>query len=115
MIRPLIALLTLAAAQAVAAHPRMVAAVPAPESVVAPLRVISLNFSEAMVPAMTSVTLTRVDGTAPLAGQLQLAADGRSLVYRLPGPLLPGRYRLVWKAVGADTHKVSGQHEFAVR
>jgi methionine-rich copper-binding protein CopC len=44
-----------------------------------------------------------------------MAKDGRSLIYRLPAPLLPGRYRLVWKAVGADTHKVSGQHEFAVR
>ncbi|WP_165768684.1 copper resistance protein CopC [Sandarakinorhabdus cyanobacteriorum] len=116
MRRHLIALFTLVAAQGTAvAHPRLLSAVPAQGSTVAPLREISLGFSEAMVPAMTSVTLSPADGGAALAGTLRMAGDGRSLTYRLAAPLPPGRYRLVWKAVGADTHKVSGQHEFAVR
>jgi len=116
MNRHLVAILIMTAGSGnAAAHPRMLAATPMPDSIVTPLSEISLSFSEAMMPAMTSVSLVRADGGSPLLGQLRMAKDGRSLIYRLPAPLLPGRYRLVWKAVGADTHKVSGQHEFAVR
>jgi methionine-rich copper-binding protein CopC len=99
------------------AHPKLVSATPAAAATAAPTAKLDLSFSEAMVPAMTSVTLAHMMGKMahPIAGTLRFAPDNRSLALMLARPLPAGTYSVEWKSVGADTHKVSGKYQFSIR
>lgn len=99
------------------AHPKLVSATPAADSTAAPTVRLDLNFSEAMMPAMTNVTLAHMMGKMahPIAGTVRFAPDNRSLALVLPRPLPTGTYAVEWKSVGADTHKVSGRYQFTIR
>lgn len=99
------------------AHPKLVSAAPAADATAAPTAKLDLSFSEAMVPAMTSVTLAHMMGKMahPIAGTLRFAPDNRSVALVLARPLPAGTYSVEWKSVGADTHKVSGTYQFTIR
>ena len=107
----------LALSAPVLAHPKLVSAAPAADAAVSPTAKLDLAFSEAMVPAMTSVTLAHMMGQMahPIAGTLRFAPDNRSLSLVLARPLPAGTYSVAWKSVGADTHKVSGTYQFTIR
>ena len=121
-VKALAAIILIAAAPAMA-HPKLLSATPAADSnVTAPAR-INLGFSEAMIPKMTSlsITMTAMPGMAdhapmtvkPIA--ISFGADGKSVEARLKAPLAAGGYRVDWRSVGADTHRVSGSYSFTVR
>lgn len=101
-------------ATALPAHPHLVAAAPAPNSVVArPARIV-LRFSERLIVPFCHVAVTNA------AGQIQpmataAAEDGLGLVLTPPRPLGPGVYRVVWRAVSIDTHRLEGSYVFQVR
>ena len=99
------------------AHPKLVSAAPAADATAAPTAKLDLSFSEAMVPAMTSVTLAHMMGKMahPIAGTLRFAPDNRAVALVLARPLPAGTYSVTWKSVGADTHKVSGTYQFTIR
>lgn len=99
------------------AHPKLISATPAADAAAFPTARLDLTFSEAMVPAMTSVTLAHMMGQMahPIAGSVRFAADSRSLALVLARPLPAGTYAMEWKSVGADTHKVSGKYQFTIR
>ena len=99
------------------AHPKLVSATPAADATATPTAKLDLSFSEAMVPAMTSVTLAHMMGKMahPIAGTLRFAPDNRSLALMLARPLPAGTYSVEWKSVGADTHRVSGKYQFSIR
>ena len=109
--------LALTLAAPVLAHPKLVSASPAADAPSPPTARLDLSFSEAMVPAMTSVTLAHMMGQMahPIAGTLRFASDNRSLALVLARPLPAGTYSVAWKSVGADTHKVSGNYQFTIR
>lgn len=109
--------LALALATPVLAHPKLVSATPAADATAAPTARLDLVFSEAMVPAMTSVGLAHMMGQMahPIAGTLRFAPDNRAVAFVLARPLPAGTYSVTWKSVGADTHKVSGSYRFTVR
>lgn len=102
------------------AHPRLVNANPAPNSVVAAPRAVQLRFSERLVSRFTTADLLRTaaKGQAPakLAGtRVRLETDSKTLTVIPARPLAPGAYQLMWRAVSVDTHRVSGSYNFRVR
>jgi len=114
---------TLPLASVADAHPRLVSATPAANSVVAPPSRIALKFSEKLVGPMTAadVMMTGMPGKprhqpVRMAGfSAALAADGRTLLLARAKPLPAGTYRVAWHAVSVDTHRVAGAFAFAVR
>ena len=105
------------------AHPKLVAANPAANALVAKPSKLELRFSEKLVGQFSSVDLVmtgmpgmanhgpmKVSGLATSVG-----ADGKTLVVKLKQPLAAGTYKLDWHAVSADTHRVNGSYSFNVK
>jgi methionine-rich copper-binding protein CopC len=109
------ALLSLGAATAALAHAQLVRAVPAAGSALhaAPSEV-TLRFSEKLEPAFSSVVVRDSAGKQVDRGDDKVDKRDR-VVIRVSLPSLePGVYKVEWKAVAADTHKVSGDFTFKV-
>lgn len=102
------------------AHPRLVSANPAPNSVVAAPRLVQLRFNERLISRLTGVDILQIGakGQAPakLPGtRVRLEAGGKTVTV-IPGrSLKAGSYQLLWRAVAVDTHRVSGSYDFRVR
>ena len=64
------------------------------------------------------VRLTAVSLTAPSGVDVKLdpvpTEPGRKFVLAVLEPLAPGEYVAIWRAVGGDTHIVSGEVRFTV-
>ena len=107
----ILGLTSLAAYQA-NAHTRLSAATPADAAVTtaAPEEIV-LEFSADV--RLLSVTLEASDGQAIEIGPLP---EAQQTVFALPimADLPPGDYLVTWRAVGADTHAVSGDLSFVV-
>ena len=93
------------------AHTRLVSATPADDAVVSAPGEIVLNFSEAV--RLTAVSIVQ---NGQQDRSLELASTEPSEQFTLTAPrLAPGEYVVNWRAVGADTHVVSGEIHFTVR
>jgi methionine-rich copper-binding protein CopC len=109
------ALLSLGSATAALAHAHLVRAVPAAGGTVhdAPSEV-TLRFSEKLEPKFSSVVVRDSAGKQVDKGEATVdKADRMVMRVSLP-PLDPGVYKVEWKAVSTDTHKVSGDFTFKV-
>lgn len=98
------------------AHARLIAADPAPNARVAAPKQLTLHFSEKLNPQFSSLTLTRPkmdNRAAPL--KVAVSADRRSLIATPIQPLSAGVYKVNWRAVATDTHRVLGAYSFTVR
>lgn len=111
----------LVAAPAVA-HPKLLSATPAPNSVVASPARLQLAFSETLVANFSGVDLVMTDMpgmkmSSPMRMTVStaLAADGKTMVVTLTKPLPRGGYKLDWHVVSADTHRVQGSYAFKVK
>ena len=111
----------LAAAPAIA-HPKLVSANPAPNSVAASPAKLQLTFSEALVANFSGVELVMTDmpgmkmsSPHKMAVTTALAPDGKTVVVTLAKPLPRGAYRLDWHVVSTDTHRVQGSYAFKVK
>ncbi len=113
----------LALPAAALAHPKLVAASPVVNATVAPTNSIKLTFSERLMPKLSNATLT-MTGMPGMANHPDMkmpgvtsaiAADGKSIVLTLAKPLPAGSYRADWVIVGADTHRITGTHNFSVK
>lgn len=111
----------LAAAPALA-HPKLVSATPAPNSVAASPAKLQLTFSEALVANFSGVELVMTDmpgmkmsSPHKMAVTTALASDGKTVVVTLAKPLPRGAYRLDWHVVSTDTHRVQGSYPFKVK
>jgi methionine-rich copper-binding protein CopC len=112
-----LALAVLCGASAVMAHPLPRAATPAPNAVLttSPAQ-ISITFSEGLVAAFCGLELKDASGrTLPLGPASVNPQDHKQLAAPLKTPLGPGIYTVNWRAVGDDTHHVSGHYSFQVR
>lgn len=117
------ALLLLGQAVPAIAHPKLVSSAPAARAVVRSTDVVTLAFSERLMPRLSGaeVTMTGMSGMAnhgpmKISGvRTTVGPDGRTLVARLPRPLSAGTYRIDWHAVSADTHRITGSLSFTVR
>jgi len=104
--------LGLALAAAAHAHTPLKSSVPAADAAVAAPKTLELTFGGDV--RLTSVSLTDSAGAAK---HLDAVPTAIASTYSLSihEPLAPGAYKVVWRAVGGDTHIISGEFGFTVR
>lgn len=104
------------------AHTRVVASAPAEGAKVARPRVVTLTFSEALLPptVATSIVMTAMPGMAD-HGEMVIrnfqsawSNSNRTLTMTLRQPLRAGSYDVRWQAAGADGHRMTGTVRFTV-
>jgi methionine-rich copper-binding protein CopC len=118
----LIAAMLLVAPAAAHAHPRLVSAMPAPNSITAPTARIQLVFSESLVAQfsgadllMTQMPRMKMNAPMKMPAKAALGADGKTIVVTLARALAAGSYKLDYHAVSKDTHRIMGSYSFRVK
>lgn len=113
---------SLAAPSMALAHTRVVSSTPAEGATVARPRVVTLNFSEALLPptAAASIVMTAMPGIQN-HGEMVIrnfttawSNGNRTLTLNLRQPLRTGTYEVRWQAAGADGHRMNGVVNFVV-
>jgi len=108
----------LAVAPLALAHPSLVRSTPAADATVAPASQIELQFSEKVMPRATRIELSmdhgRMKMAMPTTAQ-DISEDGHTLRARFAKPLPAGSYALQWRAVGQDSHPMTGNYRFTVK
>jgi len=109
------AALLLAGAVTALAHAHLVRAVPAAGGTVqaAPSEV-TLRFSEKLEPKFSSVVVRDAAGKQVDKGDPIVDKADRTVIRVLLPLLEPGVYKVEWRAVSTDTHKVDGDFTFKV-
>jgi copper resistance protein C len=107
--------LTLACLSGASAHPKLVSAVPAADGTVsAAPNEITLRFNERLEGSFSKVVIRNSEGKQVDKGDPKVDRSDRR-VLRVSVPTLPaGLYKVEWKAMSADTHKVEGDFAFRV-
>ncbi|WP_354677199.1 copper homeostasis periplasmic binding protein CopC [Cupriavidus plantarum] len=118
---------TLAVAAAVAssvafAHPKLVSSTPADKAEVSAPQKIELKFSENLMTQFSGANLVMTGmpgmaGHAPMkvAAKVSGSEDPNTMVITPAQPLVPGTYRVDWRAVSSDTHPINGNIGFTVK
>ncbi len=113
---------TLALPTTVSAHTRVTASTPVEGAKVKSPRVVTLTFSEALLPptVATSIVMTAMPGIAD-HGEMVIrnftpswSNGNRTLKLSLRKPLQAGSYDVRWQAAGADGHRMKGKISFRV-
>ena len=109
------AFLSLVGATEVLAHAQLVRTVPAAGVTMhaAPSEV-ALRFSERLQPAFSSAVVRDSAGKQIDKGDGKLDKGDRTVIRVSLPSLEPGIYKVEWKVVSADTHKVSGDFIFKI-
>jgi methionine-rich copper-binding protein CopC len=79
-------------------------------SVKAPGAVV-LEYSEALEPSLSEVTVSDASGHSVAAGAPDIS--GTKMQMKLK-PLKPGTYHVTWRALSVDTHRTTGAYSFDV-
>jgi copper resistance protein C len=104
------------------AHSRVTASMPAQGVTVRAPRIVTLTFSDAMLPPTTaaSIVMTAMPGV-PNHGEMIIrnftpawSNGNRTLTLTLRQPLRAGTYEVRWQATGADNHRMTGIVNFIV-
>jgi len=94
------------------AHTRLSASIPEDAAVTGtPPEEIVLEFSADV--RLTALEIQEQSGSATDLGPIP-ADTQRRFVVAIPEDLAPGDYLVAWRAIGADTHPVSGEFHFTV-
>ena len=110
--RTLFTALLLTFASIAVAHTPLTATVPAAKaSVSAPVKQIVLEFGGDV--RLTALVLTDAQGANKKVAAVP-AAIAKKFALAVEDDLKPGAYTVNWRAVGADTHVVSGDFRFTV-
>ena len=96
------------------AHPRLLSSNPAPNARTASPGELRLGFSETLIGKFSRLDLMDSKGHAMKIDGTALSPDHKHLVAQVRGRLSPGGYKVVWKAVSTDTHRVQGAYVFNV-
>jgi methionine-rich copper-binding protein CopC len=114
--RALLAALLLASAPLVQAHAHPEHLRPAPGATVAAgIDSVSIEFSENLEPAFSSIVVSDARGHALGTGKATLADGNRKAMRVGVQPLAAGTYTVKWIAVADDGHRTQGQYAFAVK
>jgi hypothetical protein len=108
------ALLAFAALAATPAHAHtpLASSIPADKaSVAAPVKELALEFGSAV--RLTTVALADAAGASKAVGDIPTAVAPKFTI-AIRDELAPGEYVATWRAVGADTHVISGEIHFTV-
>jgi methionine-rich copper-binding protein CopC len=109
-----VALIALSVAPAMA-HAQLSHAVPSPGSTVpsSPSEV-TLNFSEQLEAAFSSVVVRDAGGNRVDKSDGHIDKADRTIMHASLQPLMPGTYSVKWRAVTVDTHSTEGTFTFRV-
>lgn len=107
--------LLLVAATPARAHVRLDHAIPAVGSTVAPAPTeLVLWFTESLEPAFSGIEVRDEKGTAFHAGKATVDPANRTQM-RVPLKTLPpGTYKVIWRVLSVDTHRMQGDFSFRV-
>jgi methionine-rich copper-binding protein CopC len=109
------AIMCLSAAPAALAHPHVVRATPAAGgTVTAAPNEVTIRFNEKLEPAFSAVVVRDAEGKQVDKGDGALDKKDHQLMRASLPSLTPGVYKVEWRAVGTDTHKVNGDFTFTV-
>lgn len=97
---------------AVHAHTKLATTSPEADTTVAAPRTITLTFAGDV--RLTSVALSDAAGREKHLDAVPTAVANRFELAIHEG-LTPGKYTVVWRAVGGDTHIISGEFAFTVQ
>jgi copper resistance protein C len=101
-------------ADAALAHAHLLRASPAENASVPAPSEIALRFSEGLEPAFSAIVVRDAAGRQVDKHDSRLdKTDGLTLHVSLP-PLTAGQYRVEWRAVSTDSHKIQGGYTFRV-
>src|SRR5215813_7376844 len=108
--------LVLSGAVSVLAHAHLVRATPAVGGTVhTPPSEVTLRFNEKLEAAFSSVVVRDSTGKQVDKGDGAVDKSDRTLMrVMLQQPVAPGVYKVEWKAMSADTHKIDGNFTFKV-
>jgi copper resistance protein C len=104
------------------AHSKVVSSTPAQGATVAKARVVTMTFSEALMPptAAASIVMTAMPGVKA-HGEMAIrnftiawSNNNRTMTLTLKQPLKAGTYEVRWQAAGADGHRMTGKIAFNV-
>ena len=112
MARTLLLALSLVLAFVAHAHTALKSSTPEPDTTVAAPRALDLTFSGDV--RLTSVMLADSMGRAKHLDAVPTAVATKFSL-AIHEPLSPGKHTVAWRAVGGDTHIVSGEFAFTVR
>jgi methionine-rich copper-binding protein CopC len=94
------------------AHAALHHATPAADSTISePPRDVTLQFTDTLEAAFSSVDVTDVSGARVDQGRTEVAGNTMRIDLK---PLSPGSYRVHWRVVSVDTHKSEGSFTFKV-
>lgn len=99
------------------AHARLTRAVPAAGDTIAisPPE-IRLQFNEPMEARFSKITVEAKGGSLIAADPVSAdPTDKKILVLRLTDVLRPGSYKVTWRVISLDTHKISGTFTFQIQ
>lgn len=97
------------------AHAKLMSSNPANNAVLhAAPGAITLQFSERVVPAFTTVQLAMPEHGMQLPVQMHVDKNGTTVTAKPAKKLVAGTYRIVWTAATSDGHKMSGNVDFKV-
>lgn len=109
-------------ATAALAHPELLSSSPQHQSQGPAPAAIELKFSETLTPQFSSANLVMTGmpgmpghGEMKVGASVSGASDGKTLVITPAARLMPGSYRVDWRAVSADTHPITGKISFQVQ
>lgn len=107
-------LATLAAAGHAFAHAKLQSSKPADREVLetSPDR-IELEFSVGVQPRMSSLILREANGRQIDLGTPESSAD-RKRVWVITPALIPGEYKVLWRALSSDDHMIDGEFAFLI-
>ena len=121
-LRGVFAISTLVASSVALAHPKLLSSTPEDKAEGPAPAKIELHFSETLVPEFSAanVVMTAMPGMdmhSPMkvAFTVTGGTDGKTMVITPKQPLTTGTYRVDWRAVSADTHRVTGNFSFEVK
>jgi copper resistance protein C len=107
--------LSLGGATAALAHAQLVRAVPAAGGTLHPApSEVTLRFNEKLEPSFSSVVVRDSAGKQIDKGDGKVDKGDRTVIRVSLPSLEPGIYKVEWRAVAADTHKVTGDFTFKV-
>lgn len=97
------------------AHARLVSSNPAAGATVPAPKMITLTFSEKLVPAFSKFELTMPEhGGMKVPVKTAVSQDGKSVTGAPGTALMKGTYKIIWTAASGDGHKMNGEVAFKV-
>ncbi len=122
LLQATLAVATVLASSVAFAHPKLVSSTPADKAEVSAPQKIELNFTENLMTKFSGANLvmTGMPGMADhapmkVAAKVSGSDDPKTMVITPAQPLVPGTYRVDWRAVSSDTHPINGNIAFTVK